>query len=259
MKKSELFHLLREPALAVAVQIGPNDIDAQFISKFMAMAAYRLDNKKVTEQDITEKNNPLGLTNPSTGEVLSFNTLEEAILHAVTQFKELWEEDKMDERYTSIKKSHNLQRFDKEFIVQNTSGPIVDLPEEKCEPSVDVYTVSNNTGDQIYNTADLTEAEEVKAENPGSVITNTRGRVINGTKLFNKPNLRNLSLIAGAAVECSGLHLYKNLKDTHPTRVITNGTYYLYDGIEKYGRYAICVSAGMGILGYVNAEELKSE
>lgn len=135
---------------------------------------------------------------------------------------------------------------------------MIDMTEEEKQPNFDVYKVSDSNGEQITKTADLEEAKQVKKENPGSIVTNSRNVVVDAVvKPTKSDNILSLILKPGAPVQCEGTNLYYHLKDKAPGRVI-DGEYYLYDGKDLgNNRYAICLKPEFAngpsttIMGYI--------
>lgn len=255
MKISELIHTLAEPIATVMKRYGKGNINVNFPSRAMAYAIYLYNKKTTIDQDITDKNNPFGLIDPSTGQFIEFNSLEEAII----SFKESTSEDPtFEEKYPNIAKANNLYRFDKEALYAE-SGNIIDTPD--VTPSVDQYTVKSGSGNEITRTSDLEEAEKMAQLNAGSKVYNSRGVVINAKQKAESDNIVKIDLRAGSKVICNNVNLYYNLTDKRPGRSI-NGEFYLYDGKKVRDRYSICIKNGSEekpvytMIGYINAKDI---
>lgn len=255
MKISEIIHTLAEPISSVMERYGKGNIDVNFPSRAMAYTIYLYNKKTITDNDITDKNNPFGLVDPSTNNLSSFNSLEEAVL-AFNDI-ELNNEEFFD-KYKSIAKANNLYRFDKEAM-EKEKGNIIDM--EDVEPSVDQYTVKNNN-QEVLKTSNLEEANKMAELNAGSKVYNSRGVAVNAKQTSTKSDkIIPVDLKAGAKIVCNNLNLYYKLKDKRPGRSIT-GEYYLYDGKKVNDRYAICTKLGSDenpvytVLGFINAKDI---
>lgn len=259
MKISEIIHILKQPVEDVMDKFDKNELAPDFASRAIAYAIYGYQNKFVKDSDIKDKNNVYGFVDPSTGKTLSFTTISECILHFI---EEKFENPNFEQVYPNLYKTFNLNRFDRKFIKEK-NGNIVDLPEEKCKPSVDMYTVKTPEGMEISKTTDLDTAKNAKVKVSGSVIYNSRGVIVDGkSKSKESDSIVSTLLIAGSKVICNNLNMYYNLRDTRPGRTIT-GEYYLFDGKEVNGRYALCVKPEFAekepntIIGFVNSKDLK--
>lgn len=233
MRRSELIHIVKSAVDSVVDQIDINDI----YSKAIAFAIFQYDRDKVTDNDIKHKNNFFGYKNPSTGEVVEYNSAGECIL----VFAAVTYDPEFIDQYKKIAKANNLYRFDKTYLESKKTN-MIDMTEEEKEPNFDVYKVSNPNGEQITKTANIEEAKQIKKENPGSVVTNSRNVVVDAVvKPTKSDNIFSIILKPGAPVQCNGTNLYYHLKDKAPGRVI-DGEYYLYDGKDLgNNRYAICL------------------
>lgn len=249
MKRSEIIHIVKSAVDSTIDQIDLNDI----YSKAIAFAIFQYDHDKVTDDDIKHKNNFFGYKNPSTGETVEYNSAAECILvFAAAKYAA----DFLNQ-YEKISKANNLYRFDKAYLESKKTN-VIDMTEEEKEPNFDVYKVSDSNGTQITKTANLEEAKQVKKDNPGSIVTNSRNVVVDAVvKPTKSDHIFSMILKPGAPVQCDGSNLYYSLKDKAPGRVI-DGEYYLYDG-KNLGndRYAICLKPEFAngptttIMGYI--------
>ena len=156
MKKSEIIHILKDPIKSVIEKVGKGSVAPNFASNMVALALYTYDNGGITDADIRDKNNPFGLQDPSTGEILSFATLEESILQCMGN-----DMDDKKEEFEAICKANNLYRLDKEFLA-TIKGSIIDIDKT---PNFDQYTVKDVTGADIAKTMNLEEAIELNGHN----------------------------------------------------------------------------------------------
>ena len=256
MKISEIIHILAEPIACVMKRYGKGNIDVNFPSKTMAYSIYLYNKKVITDQDITSKNNPFGIINPSTNKLMEFNSLEQSII----AYKESPAEDiEFLDKYNSIAKANNLFRFDKESLYAEP-GNIIDIPD--IAPSVDQYTVKTDNK-EVLKTSNLEEANKMAELNAGSKVYNSRGVVINAKQTSTKSDkIVPVDLKAGSKIVCNNLNLYYNITDKNPGRSLT-GDYYLYDGKKIKDRYAVCVKNGSNEnpvymkIGYVNAKDIE--
>ena len=256
MKISEIIHILAEPIACVMKRYGKGNIDVNFPSKTMAYSIYLYNKKIITDQDITSKNNPFGIINPSTNKLMEFNSLEQSII----AYKESPAEDiEFLDKYNSIAKANNLFRFDKESLYAEP-GNIIDIPD--IAPSVDQYTVKTDNK-EVLKTSNLEEANKMAELNAGSKVYNSRGVVINAKQTSTKSDkIVPVDLKAGSKIVCNNLNLYYNLKDKRPGRSIS-GDFYLYDGKKVNNRYAVCAKLGSedkpvySLIGFVNAKDIE--
>lgn len=261
MKKSEIIHILKDPILETLEELSnshPDKVQPNYASELIAYALWLYDENLTTEEDILAKNNPFALVDPDSGTITTFNSLKECIMESAISWKATC--TLPDEMYRTICKANNLYRFDKEYL-ENHEEHIIDLDEEQSRPNVDIYTVSDDSG-VVIQTNDLEEAREEKNKKVGRIINDSKGRIIDGHKThFASKNIVYSDLRAGAMIKCENLNMYYKSMDKAPARTIS-GEFYLYDGREVNGRYAICVSpsvvgAPLSILGFVNAKDLK--
>lgn len=256
MKRSEIIHILKEPVHSFMESFSKDEIDIHFPSRVMAYCIYLYENKKITDDDIINSNNPIGFRNPSNNEIHEYNSLTECLYDfALDPFTD---EGFTDDVYKSIVKANNLNRFDKEELY-NRDGNIIDVPDS--EPSVDLYTVEDKDGNEILKTSDKEEAMDKKNEVLGSV-KNSRGIIVNGIKKSKvSATTVHTQLKAGSKIICNNLNMYYKVNDKRPGRTIS-GDYYLYDGKIVNGRYAICVKPELAlnnsrvVLGFVNVKDL---
>lgn len=260
MKNSEIIHILRNPIKKVIEKEGPGKIGFSFSSRTIAYVIYLYNKKKITDQDIKEKNNPIGIIDPSTNKTINYNSIEECLL--TWDSDTTYEDEDFENEVTYLCKSNNLYRFDKEHI-NSASGPVVDLDEDKSKPNIDIYTVKDSDGSEVGSTTILKDAKQMKTEKTGRTIYNSRNQIVDAVvKPSKSDSAVSLTLRPGAKVTCNNLNMYYNIKDTKPGRVIT-GEYYLYDGKEVNGRYALCLKPELSgdnpvtIIGYVNSQSLK--
>ena len=257
MKISELIHILANPVSEVMNKYGKGNISVDFPSRCIAYAIYCYNKKITTDQDITSKNNPFGIIDPSTNQFIEFNSLVETIIY----FKEnnYILDDEFEEKYKGIAKANNLYRFDKE-ILESEPGNIIDIPD--TEPSVDQYTVTDKTGKEVAKTSNIEEAKFMAKLSAGTKIYNSRGVAIDAKqKSTDSEHIVPIDLKAGSKIVCNGVNLYYKLNDKQPGRSIT-GDYYLYDGKKIKGRYAICTkmnkeSSDFFMIGFVNAKDIE--
>lgn len=259
MKVSEIIHIMKQPVEDIMTKFNKNELAPDFASRSIAYAIYKYQNKNVKDTDIKDKNNVFGFVDPSTDKTLSFNSIEECILHFIESGIE---NEKFEQAYPALYKTFNLNRFDKKFIKEK-EGNIIDIPDCNCEPSVDMYTVKTPNGVEISKTANLEIAKEENKKIAGSIIYNSRGVIVDGiSKPTKSENIISTMLIAGSKVICNNLNMYYNLYDNRPGRIIS-GEYYLYDGKEVNGRYALCMKPEFAehspntVIGFVNSKDLK--
>lgn len=255
MKISELIHIMANPVSEVMKKYGKGNISVDFPSRCIAYAIYKYNKKITIDQDITDRNNPFGIIDPSTNQFIEFNSLQEAII----SFKEApIENEEFEEKYKGIAKANNLYRFDKE-ILESEPGNIIDTPD--TEPSVDQYTVTDKTGKEVTKTSSIEEAKAMAKLSAGTKIFNSRGIAIDAKqKSPDSKNIVPIDLKAGSKIVCNGVNLYYKINDRTPGRSIT-GDYYLYDGKKVKDRYAVCTKVGgeqgFFLIGFVNAKDIK--
>jgi hypothetical protein len=259
MKKSEIIHLIKTPIKNVMERYGKDEISLTFASDIIAVAIYNYDNKVTTDDDISNKNNPLAIIDPSIASCALFTTVDECII----KFKDNNELEKYDSsELEKIKKANNLYRFDKEYI-NSINGPVVDLPEDKCDPSVDVYTVRDNDGPIIATTDNIDAAMNISNGKKGSTITNSRGEIVGKKTNLSKDGsatVLSYSFSAGTKVTLENVNLYYKFKSTVPDRAVS-GEYYFWDGKVVNGRIAICKAAEVcgvetAITGFIRVSDI---
>lgn len=255
MKKSEIIHIMKNPIKRVMDKFDKGEIHPTFPSRTIAYVLYLYDKNIINDSIIKDNNNPVGLQNPSTtGEFLSFNTIDECLLEYISMPTNA----DFDDKYEDICKAFNLSRFDKQ-ILESRSGNIIDIPEEERNPRVDLYTVKNENGDIIANVSTLDDAKKITKDNKKIIITNSRNKIINGTKVVHgTTNMITTAITPGSSIICYNMNLYYNPRDSRPGRVI-DGEYYIFDGKNVNGRYAICTKPEFAstIIGWINIKDIK--
>lgn len=256
MKLADIVRLCTEPLRSVVLKYDKNTIDPSFMSNTLGYIIFLYKEKVIDDNSITSMNNPTGIIDPSTGQIKTFSSMEESFI----VFKESYYDtlDFGEEEIQKIIKSFNLHRFDKEVLGQ-LSGNIIDLPEEKCEPMVDVYKVEKRNS-VIGVSNNIEEAKKMKDKNSGSVIKNSRGNIVGDKKKVSSSKAVSIRYEAGTKVTCEGINLYLKFKDSSPARTIT-GDYYMYDGKIVQGRIAVCkkpefVGDIQKIVGFVKVSDL---
>ena len=257
MKNSDIVKICSEPLKTVAKKYDKNDIDPSFMSNTLGYILSIYKDHIISDDDITIKNNPIGIIDPTTAKIKNFSNLEDCFL----QYKDSYYDDmftgKVDEEITKIAKAFNLYRFDKE-IFNSKPGNIVDLTEEESKPVVDVYKVEKRNN-VIGVTSNLEEAEKMKEKNSGSVIKNSRGVIVGEKSKTKSSKILSTKYDSGTKIICDHMNLYKKFRDTSPSRTIS-GEYYMYDGKIVNGRIAICakpefVGDVKMIVGFVRVED----
>lgn len=262
MKRSQMIQTLKDPIKNVMQKVGKNRVSPTFASEIISFSLYLYDKKIITDSSITDKNNPIAMKDPSTGELLSFNSVEECLLQFIANGEDIKDNEEFNSKYDGICKAYNLYKIDKELL-QTIEGSIIDLPEDKKEPKVDLYTVKDEKGNIVAKFQDKKEAVKVADTMKKSTVTNSRNKIINGTKVVQgTTSMITTAITPGAKVILSGMNLYYKCKDNRPGRVI-DGEYYIYDGKVVNGRYAICAKPEFAskvptaIIGWINVKDIK--
>lgn len=258
MKESQLIRIMKDPITEVIDHVGKDNIGAAFYSKTIAYVIWLHRNHKISNTDITNKNNMFGIAD-NDGNIESYSTVKECILHYIENGSV--KESEFDNHYEEIAKQYNLYNIDKEFLGA-IEGNIINIDEEKSKPIVDQYTVEENDGSEIMKTSNLEEANKIKEEGTNRTVRNSRNRIVNNGNKYKSSSAVSVVLKAGAQIECENLNMYYKVTDTVPGRCIS-GTYYLYDPREFGGRYAICTKPELAgkdksnVIGFVNVKDLK--
>lgn len=256
MTNSKIIHVVKDGIAKAMESIGKDNVSPTSMSRTLAYILYLYSDNKITDNDIKDKNNPMGFINPSTGDKETFDSIATCIIRF---FNEKISNEDFDLAYEGIAKANNLYRFDKEYL-NKVKGSIIDL--EDTKPNIDVYTVKEADSTEVTRTSNIEEAKQIKDSKVGRTMSDSKGRVIDGSVTpYKSKSMVSVDLKAGAKVECNGLNLYYKSTDKAPARSIT-GDYYLYDGREVNGRYAICLKPEFvgnvhTIIGYVEAKRLK--
>lgn len=255
MKLADVVRSCTESLRSVALKYDKNNIDPSFMSNTLAYIVNLYKDKVIDDNTITGLNNPTGIIDPKTGKLKNFSTKEEGFI----MFKESYYDSLNfeDEEIIKTIKSFNLNRFDKD-VLSCQPGNIIDLPEEKCQPEVDIYKVEKRDS-VVLTTNNMEEAKKMKENNPGSVIKNSRGQIV-GEKIKPTSSAVSSRYDAGTKVVCNNINLYAKFRDTKPTRLVS-GEYYMYDGKVVQGRIAICkkpefVGDIKNIVGFIRVSDL---
>lgn len=262
MKKSEIIHIMKDPIQRLMDRLGKGKLHPTFPSRTIAYVLYLYDKKIINDTLIKDNNNPFGLQDPSTADFLSFNTLDECLLEYINNKPANETHTEFDDKYDGIAKAYNLYRFDKQ-ILENKEGNIIDIPEEKRTPKIDLYTIKDDKGNIVGTASTKADADELAKNVKKATITNSRNKIINGTRVVaGTTNMITTAIIPGSKIICDGMNLYYKAKDNRPGRVI-DGEYYIYDGKPVNGRYAICMKPEFAattpstIIGWINIKDIK--
>lgn len=265
MKESQLIKIIKDPLNEVVDQVGLDNLEAAFHSKFIAYSIWKFRNNKITESDIINKNNVTGYTTPMGEETESYSTIKGCILsflqYTGKDNNTVFENEFLSKEYEGIAKKYNLYKVDKDYYADH-EGSIINVNEEQAKPSVDMYTVEEN-GREVMETSNLEEAKESKKQNKDRVVRNSRNKIVDGQqRSYKSKSAVNVVLRAGSKIVCDNLNMYYKITDTVPGRSIS-GEYYLFDGRVFDGRYAICMKPELAgkdkscVIGFVNANDLK--
>ena len=262
MKFDDLIEVVKDDAYNIALE--RMDI---YPSKIIGLCLYRHKHEYSSDDDIIKKHNPFGTVNPKTGEILSFDTLYDGITNGlndnfvmnIVNFEEV----------DRISKIWSLSTFDIAFI-KTIDRVIIDLDDNSRMPFVDMYTVKKGNA-VLASTSSYDEAFTIAQRNEGSVMVNSRGKVIDLTtvSVFKDMEKRIMApstsvtgqLSANTKIICNDINLYNTPQDSIPTRCIS-GTYYVYDDTEINDMIHICkksISNGSDLtipLGYIKKSEL---
>lgn len=262
MKFDELIELVKDDAHNIALErmnIYPSEI--------IGICLYRHKHEYTSDDDIIKRHNALGTINPKTGEVLSFDTVRNGILNGLD---DKFVMNVIDfEEVSKLSKIWCLSTLDVAFI-KTIDRIIIDLNSDDKVPFVDMYTVKKDNT-ILATTSSFDEAATITLRNEGGVMTNSRGKVIDLTKVSTFRDMErriltpavevNGAILANTKIICTNMNLYASPNDSIPTRCI-NGTYYVYDNTEINNMVHICrktISNGNDLtvpLGYIKKSEL---
>lgn len=255
MRNRDLVELVRDDVLETAKKIKA---DKNYPSTTISYMLWLYTNKLIDDDTILVKNNIRGIRDEH-DELVSFNTIQQGLL------MELDKDQKPQEFLNDMKTicvSNKLYDIDKIYAYSMNNA--IDLTAEQKKPSIDQYTVRSDIGATVGKATTLEEAVEVaETASTKATIVNSMGDVVetvgNSKKPIKTTEAVSLNLEAGAQINIKDINLYASSHSTAPTRLIS-GTYYLYDGINYFGKLAICVkpnpSSIEDILGFVNKDQL---
>ena len=253
INNKELISLVRDEVLKVAERM---EKPSTYPSTTIAQILWLHHEAKTTEDDIVAKNNPLGLLEPGSETIRTFNSIEECL---VVGGDFTIDSEDFTAKKNDICKTNKLYNIDK-LYVYNKNDNEIDLDAEKKEPRVDNYQVKKDNA-TVLKTDSKSDAL-TKAGNIGGTVINSRGAIVNGATITNKKQTAiSYSLKAGAPIECKSVNLYATHTAGTPLRCIS-GKYYLYNGINYNDRFAICASVDrangdkMNILGFINRKDI---
>lgn len=260
ISNKELISLVRDEVLETAKKLKA---DPKYPSTTISMMLWLYENKKIDDSTILECNNILGIKDDN-GEFASFSTIQQGLVIAYNNDTSTTLPAEYSKDQHRICTANNLYNIDKSYVYSMNNT--VDLSAEQKKPSIDQYTIKSDIGAVIGKATTLDEAEQV-AETSGTktTIVNSVGEVVkrvtntNMSTPINSPDVTSLSLQAGAKIEVTDVNLYKSSKSTAPERLLS-GTFYLYDGIDYFGKVAICLNPNPStisdIFGFINKSSL---
>lgn len=256
MTKKELISYVRDDVVEVAKKLHK---EPTYPSTTIARIIWLYQNKKINDKIITSKNNPLGLVHPKTKEVMEFTTLQQCFIVADEQ---PFEEDDFEVKKDNIIKYNNLANIDKLYIYSE-KDIVIEVPEEKKKPAVDQYEVKDSKEKTIIKTESIEKAKEIAKKIPDAEIKNSKGATVDCQYKKSVNNATCKSLIAGSAIHCNDIYLYKNYNSNSPLFLL-NRTCYLFDGVNYNGRFAICIDptrreTRSDIYGFIDAKTIKIE
>ena len=254
MTKKDLIRLVKKDVVEVAKKLKK---EPTYPSTTIARILWLYQSKQIDDNAILANNNPLGLTNPETGELMEFTTLQQCFIVADER---PFQDDDFDNKKDNIIKYNQLNNFDKVYVYSESENTDVQVPPSKKKPKIDQYKVKKDDT-VVLKTDNLQEAEKVAKEKKATIY-NSRGAIVNEKYSYNVDKATSHTLVAGSAVTCNKIYLYKNYNSNEPLRLI-NGTYYIYDGRTYGSRIAICMNpdavksgSRTSILGFINKKDI---
>lgn len=257
VNNKDIIALVKDDVIEIANKLRKKH---SYPSDIISVMIYLAEAEKITEEIIIEKNNPLGITDPKTGEVETFASIQQCLIVADSR-KLTWDDETYKKKKSAICKANKLSEIDKEFVYSKDDN-VIDMSTENKTPKVDKYTVT--AADGTVNSAESKEDALDMATANNGVVTDSRGRVVvDKKKSFDGSKAQSLTLDAGAVVTCTNVNMYEKFNSESPKRII-NGQFYLYDGINYFGRMAICLTADHvanhtldDIFGFINATDIQ--
>lgn len=259
ISNKELISLVRDEVLETAKKLKA---DPSYPSTIISSMIWLYNKKIIDDSTILDHNNILGIKYDN-GEFADFSTIQQGLILAYNDDNTVMPEEYNKEKKT-ICTSNKLYAIDKSYAYSMNNT--VDLSAEQKKPNIDQYTVKSDIGSVLGKATTLDEAEKVaETSDKKTTIVNSMGDVVKTVSNSHMPkpisssDATSLSLQAGSKIEVSGVNLYESSRSSSPSRLLS-GTFYLYDGIDYFGKLAICVNPNptsiKDIFGFINKNQL---
>ena len=270
MKSIELIELIKNPAKDSYKEKN------KFIlpSYIIAHAIYCLDNGITTEKAVLNNNSIFNSKKKYKSYKTCIDAFQNSIKKSAMTLKDFVLsiypssndiDDKIIE-YNNIYDLYNLSSIDSELTKSYDNEMDISISENTKESFIDVYVVRktyNSLESQILKTSNKEEAIKKCKMNPGYSVYNSRGvEIYTKTMTPEKVKYSADVIVTGLQVKLCNTNLYKNVYDKSPSRCIT-GTYYIFSGAAKNGRYAIAKSLDLVklknpnyIIGFVSKDSI---
>ena len=273
MEAIELVELLKVPAIESSCMTNNFVLPSLLISH----SIYCLNNGITTENAIVNKHSLFNKKKSYKSYESCISSFQNSVkidvhtgFYTIDQFIEfLYSENTEDikKEYDNIMDQYKLDEFDNEVYKQiHKDTTEINIAEEKKEPFVDIYVVRktyNSTESELLKTQDKKEAIKVCKNKLGYSVYDSKGREVYSNTMPASKVKQTLDVIeAGLDLNLLSVNLYSSATDKSPVRSIS-GLYYIYNGKETNGRYAICkskdfVNKGQEyIVGYINKSSIQ--
>ena len=200
-----------------------------------------------------------------------YDSLEACVEEFVKNFND--GDIEVNENLTKIIETYDLTSYDKslKFIdadSQEKETPIIESEKNIIEtdniPSeIDTFMIRKGNEHIAEYPNTLEEAIKIANEHPGYTVSNSKGVTLYTSPIPTvAPNIKQNCLYnKGRKFTCKAIAVYLNPNDTTIYRTIT-GTFALYDGIERNGKYRVCKPKDLhiknrnAIIGWVAKENI---
>lgn len=255
MKNAELIVLVKDDLFEVVYKEA---ISVTEIPSYMAYILFLYNEGITTDEDIFSCNNVYAIKDKTTKNTVIYPTIADCIsagrMAAGGLSKSL--RNKYDKYKNIYIDENNLNDLENEYLAAYPDT-IIDLDEYQKEPSVNQYEVVTPDGIELLKTSSKKEALQLQEETEASDVLDSRARIISSKK----PKINNKAVISSSLeprskIECTNVNLYYEKEDAYPGRLI-NGTFYIYDGILHWDKYAICATPDCtGVVGYIKKSDI---
>lgn len=266
----DIIDLLQEDAIRASIEtnIYPSVYLGVAIYEFRKYGDYFLLNHKNPYNTFLKENMYLNYIEPMRKFVAINKLYSDVLLSERNTLRKIYGIDNIDiiEDILNIIETYELRNYNK-VVIENLihfKRTIIDMNPDDKKQKIEIYVVCRFANSSIIaKTTNIEEAKRICADNHGSMVIDSKGNRLYGTKdverKLNK-NIQDINYIKGidigTIVNVQKANLYETSKSNKPTRNIS-GSYKIASN-KINGRYKLANIKDISLTyGYVNIKEIE--